>query len=394
MKDTFTDANFPRTADGRVYHLGIRPGDVANRILTVGSPSRAEAIASLLDGDASSLFKLSSERGFLTITGRFNGVPISIVSIGMGYPNMDFFVREARECVSGDLVIVRLGSCGGLTDLPVGSLVVPSAGVSVRRNYDYDFLSDNADGQDGSPYQVSKPVAADAELHAFVTNRLKTTTPLEPPATIVSNTVNASADSFYASQGRQTSFPDHNETLIDHLMDTVPSLATLEMETFHLLHLASVWRPRQHRATTNGLTVPPTKLPDTPSLSPPSSTNSSSSPTSPQVNGSHPTINNNNRTSTESESESESGIATPTPTPTARIRAAAVQMIFANRRTQDFISPTRVQELEEWSGQAVLGALTGFSIPVENLHPDLGTVWEKREIVDTKVKVNGISVST
>ncbi|EJC98348.1 purine and uridine phosphorylase [Fomitiporia mediterranea MF3/22] len=370
MKDTFTDANFPRTADGRVYHLGIRPGDVANRILTVGSPSRAEAIASLLDGDASSLFKLSSERGFLTITGRFNGVPISIVSIGMGYPNMDFFVREARECVSGDLVIVRLGSCGGLTDLPVGSLVVPSAGVSVRRNYDYDFLSDNADGQDGSPYQVSKPVAADAELHAFVTNRLKTTTPLDPPATIVSNTVNASADSFYASQGRQTSFPDHNEMLIDHLMDTVPSLATLEMETFHLLHLASVWRPRQHKATTNGLTVPPTKLPVTPSLSPPSSTNSSSSPTSPQVN------------------------ATPTPTPTARIRAAAVQMIFANRRTQDFISPTRVQELEEWSGQAVLGALTGFGIPVENLHPDLGTVWEKREIVDTKVKVNGISVST
>jgi hypothetical protein len=25
----------------------------------------------------------------------------------MGYPNIDFFVREARECVSGDMVIVR-----------------------------------------------------------------------------------------------------------------------------------------------------------------------------------------------------------------------------------------------------------------------------------------------
>jgi len=33
MKDTLTDANFPRTADQRVYHLGLRPGEVANRIV-------------------------------------------------------------------------------------------------------------------------------------------------------------------------------------------------------------------------------------------------------------------------------------------------------------------------------------------------------------------------
>lgn len=53
------------------------------------------------------IFRLSSERGFLTITGRYAGVPISIVSIGMGHPNMDFFVREVRECVAGDMVVVR-----------------------------------------------------------------------------------------------------------------------------------------------------------------------------------------------------------------------------------------------------------------------------------------------
>lgn len=48
-----------------------------------------------------------SERGFLTLTGRFRGVPVSVVSIGMGYPNMDFFVREVRECLEGDMVVVR-----------------------------------------------------------------------------------------------------------------------------------------------------------------------------------------------------------------------------------------------------------------------------------------------
>lgn len=36
MKQKLSDANFPHTADGRVYHLGVKRGEVANRILTVG----------------------------------------------------------------------------------------------------------------------------------------------------------------------------------------------------------------------------------------------------------------------------------------------------------------------------------------------------------------------
>ena len=45
----------------------------------------------------------------MTITGRYKGVPVSIVSTGMGSPNTDFFVREVRECLSGDMLVVRLG---------------------------------------------------------------------------------------------------------------------------------------------------------------------------------------------------------------------------------------------------------------------------------------------
>lgn len=119
--------DFPRTLDERVYHLGIKAGEVANRVvrhfvppqivitngpnthaqITVGSPSRARRIATYLDGSPKT-FELSTERGFLTFTGRYKGVPVSIISIGMGSPNMDFFVREVRECLNGDLVIVRL----------------------------------------------------------------------------------------------------------------------------------------------------------------------------------------------------------------------------------------------------------------------------------------------
>lgn len=102
--------------------------------ITVGDPARARTIATHLDkheasklngsgygnvrtvvnpttGDATAadpgLFALQSERGFLTLTGTYKGVPVSIVSIGMGFPNMDFFVRECRELLEGEMVVVR-----------------------------------------------------------------------------------------------------------------------------------------------------------------------------------------------------------------------------------------------------------------------------------------------
>ncbi|KAI0344336.1 purine and uridine phosphorylase, partial [Trametopsis cervina] len=164
MKDAMTDANFPRTADQRVYHLGVRAGEVANRILTVGAPGRADRIASYLDASPKP-FRLTTERGFTTITGRYKGVPISIISIGMGNSMVDFFIREVRECLNGDMIVVRLGSCGGLIDTPVGTVVVPKASIAVNRNYDFDFSTGISDEP---PYRFSKPVYADAELRTAV----------------------------------------------------------------------------------------------------------------------------------------------------------------------------------------------------------------------------------
>jgi len=58
-----------------------------------------------------SLFGLQSDRGFLTLTGAYKGVIVSIVSIGMGSPNMDFFIREGREVLDEageeEMVVIR-----------------------------------------------------------------------------------------------------------------------------------------------------------------------------------------------------------------------------------------------------------------------------------------------
>jgi len=337
MKDTITDANFPRTGDGRVYHLGLRAGEVANRIITVGSPSRALAIASCLDA-LPKPFTLISERGFHTFTGRYKGVPISIVSIGMGGPNMDFFVREVRESLRGDMVVIRLGSCGALIDLPVGSIVMPRASVAVTRNFDFDFGTGNSHEP---PYRISKPVEADPDLRVVLERAIEAARPATSGTANVVGTVNASADSFYSSQGRQTSFPDHNENLIQHLQSSMKDLATLEMETFHLFHLAACY----HKTLASCTFPPPplTTTPVLPTVSPPL-------PSRPHLDG-------------------------PVNSEDSIIRAAAVHMVFASRTSQDFITPEQVSELETWAGKGVLDALSGFEIPEDRLQPTQGSVW-------------------
>ncbi|KAI0933021.1 hypothetical protein AcW1_000038 [Taiwanofungus camphoratus] len=345
MRDRILDANFPRTADQRVYHLGIRAGEVSNRIVTVGAPSRAHGIASHLDPSPKP-FTLRSERGFTTITGRYKNIPVSIVSIGMGHPNADFFVREVRECLSGDMVVVRLGSCGALVDVPVGTVVVPRASIAVTRNYDFNFTTGDSDQV---PYRISKPVPADSELHLALCNALQNTCPSTSQMNVIDNVLNASADSFYSSQGRQTSFPDHNANLIKQLMSVHADLATLEMETFHILHLAASW---------------PTSVPAEPAMTPPLST----LPVSPVISPLHtPSVQQQPRDLHNSATQGK---------PTSHIKAAAAQMVFASRTSQEFITPQQVAELEAWCGRAVLEALVGFHIDSDKLHDEAGSVWE------------------
>ncbi|KAH0826337.1 purine and uridine phosphorylase [Lanmaoa asiatica] len=335
MKHTVVDANFPKTADGRVYHLGIKSGEVANRIVTVGSLSRAEHIATYFDASPRR-FSLYSERGFLTITGRYRGAPVSIVCIGMGGPNVDFFIREVRECLQGDMLVIRLGSCGCLTDLPVGSLVLPKASIAVTRNLDFDF----ANGDPWRvPYSLSKPLQ----------RALESTRPMGVSDPVVPNVVNASTDSFYSSQGRLTSFQDYNSRLIDHLKETIQDVTTFEMETYWVFHLAASWRGLSSSSS---------------ALNPPLAVG----PVFPVAISSHLET---TRTAMHESQPVKDILQQPS------IRAAAVQMVFASRSSREFITPEHVSKLEAWCGRAVLETLSAANIPQDRLHPQEGSVWEK-----------------
>jgi len=74
-------SEFPKDSEGRTYHVNTKKGEVANRIICVGDLGRAEKYSKYLDEIQ---VKYLSSRGFLTFTGLYKGVRVSIIGTGMG----------------------------------------------------------------------------------------------------------------------------------------------------------------------------------------------------------------------------------------------------------------------------------------------------------------------
>lgn len=120
-------AERPTAADGKQYHLETGPGDLAKRCLLVGSPERAEMIATKLF-DPGSAEKKGDHRGLKSFTGLFEGVPMSVVTTGMGGASTAIVLPEAVR--SGARVFIRVGSCGALkAEAEVGHAVICTGAV-------------------------------------------------------------------------------------------------------------------------------------------------------------------------------------------------------------------------------------------------------------------------
>ncbi|KAJ2156390.1 hypothetical protein GGF46_005213 [Coemansia sp. RSA 552] len=230
-EEQLKNANKPVSTEGRTYHVETRAGEVANRIVTVGDMQRARSLATHLD---KVLFEKESHRGFLTITGTYRGVPLSIVAIGMGPAMVDFFVRETRMVVQGPLAIVRFGSCGSICPATIGDVIVADSAFGIGRNYAY-FSEERTESD--RPYMLWPAVGGDVKLTASVAAALgKALGESHVYRGQVGN-----ADSFYCSQGRiGTDFYDANDTLIERVQSKHPRAVALEMESHTLFHLARV----------------------------------------------------------------------------------------------------------------------------------------------------------
>lgn len=114
--------------EGAIYHLNLRPDDIADDILLVGDPGRVSMVAAFFD----SIEVQRQNREMVTCTGRYRGKRITVLSTGMGTDNLDIVINELDALANIDfatrrpkdthrtLNLIRIGTCGALqADIPV-----------------------------------------------------------------------------------------------------------------------------------------------------------------------------------------------------------------------------------------------------------------------------------
>ena len=137
-KRTIPSSELIINGDGSVFHLHLRPEQLADRVFLVGDPARVDMVASRFESIECNV----SSREFHTITGTYHGKRISVVSHGIGTDNIDIVLNELDALVNIDfetrqekenfrqLTLVRVGTSGGLQDeTPIGTYVAAEHSV-------------------------------------------------------------------------------------------------------------------------------------------------------------------------------------------------------------------------------------------------------------------------
>ena len=243
--------------DGSIFHLHLKPEQLADTVLLVGDPARVEMVASYFDSQECRV----ANREFVTITGTYKGKRMSVISTGIGTDNIDIVVTELDALANIDfatrqvkpelrqLTLVRLGTSGAIQpDIKVGTAVFSrsSVGFDGLLNY-YKGRNEVCDlpieqafiEHTGWSELLPKPYFIDADKSLF---ELFRDTTMEG--------ITISAPGFYAPQGRWVRLePADNElnAKIESFRFGKRRITNFEMEGSALAGLAALMG---HRAAT------------------------------------------------------------------------------------------------------------------------------------------------
>lgn len=134
------DSQLIVNAEGAIYHLNLRPEQIADTIIIVGDPGRVSKISKYFD----EIEYQGQNREIMTHTGRIGKMHLTVMSTGMGPDNIDIVLNELDALVNIDLKekvkksehkslnIVRLGTSGAIqADIPIDSFVMSKYGLGI-----------------------------------------------------------------------------------------------------------------------------------------------------------------------------------------------------------------------------------------------------------------------
>lgn len=243
--------------DGSIFHLHLKPEQLADIVILVGDPGRVAMISDYFDVKECEI----SNREFLTVTGSYKGRRMTVMSTGIGIgnidictteldalANVDFSTRQVKESFR-QLTLVRLGTSGAIQqDIEVGEVVF------ARTSLGFDGLLSYYEGRDSvcdleleqafaehtswykklpAPYFVN----ADKELFELFKDSVR-------------EGITIAAPGFYAPQGRWVRLAPHDLKLnekIESFNFGGRRITNFEMEGSALAGLAALMG---HRAAT------------------------------------------------------------------------------------------------------------------------------------------------
>ncbi len=260
IKKYFPPSELIINEDGSVFHLHVKPEQLASKVILVGDPGRVALVASHFESRECEI----ENREFKTITGTYKGKRVTVLSTGIGCDNIDIVVNELDALANIDfrtreekddfrqLEMVRIGTCGGLQPYtPEGSFICSEISVG------FDGLLNFYEGRNA---------VCDLPMERALLNHLGWSGNLCAPAPYVIHAdeemveriarhdmtkgITVSCGGFFGPQGRQLRIPladPRQNEKIESFVYEGKHITNFEMESSALAGLS---RLMGHKATT------------------------------------------------------------------------------------------------------------------------------------------------
>jgi uridine phosphorylase len=241
---------------GEIYHLGLSPENLAEKVIVVGDQDRVDVVAGYFD----SITHKSQHREFAVQTGFYQSKRITVLSTGIGTDNIDIVLNEldalvnidfatrSEKAVKKSLEIVRIGTCGILQeDIAVDSFLLSTHALGIDNLGHFYQLA-----EDGETQQLLREIESQIRLPEKVKPYL-TASDSELTKRLDSNLahtgITVTSSGFYGPQGRKLRLPLQVENMVDSLSDfswNDQRIINLEMECSALFALS---KSLGHKAT-------------------------------------------------------------------------------------------------------------------------------------------------
>ena len=226
---------------GAIYHLYLRPEELAHNIITVGDPARVQEVSKYFD----KVEVKGQHREFVSHTGTVGNKRVTVVSTGIGPDNIDIVLNELDALVNIDfqtrlikekltsLNIIRIGTSGSLQkDIPVDSYVASRHGLGLDNLLNYYRFEHNEQER-----ELLHSFTTQTQLHAQICNPYISSAGASLLKHFVDgfhHGITVTCPGFYGPQGRVLRLGIKNPHLIDRLTEFrfgQNRITNFEMET-------------------------------------------------------------------------------------------------------------------------------------------------------------------